>query len=38
MLEINDGYKSYVNEKDEICVIDSDNHVSAYSVPKLKGY
>ena len=33
MLEINDGYKSYVNEKDEICVI-----VSAYSVPKLKGY
>ena len=38
ILEINDGCKSYVNEKDEICVIDSDNHVSAYSVPKLKGY
>ena len=31
LAEINGGYKSYVNEKDEICVIDSNKDISVYS-------
>lgn len=31
IFEINDGYKSYVNEKDEICVIDYKDDISVYS-------
>lgn len=31
IFEINDGYKAYVNEKDEICVIDYKGSTSVYS-------
>lgn len=31
LAEINDGYKAYVNGKDEICVIDSNDDISVYS-------
>lgn len=34
--EINDGYKTYVNEKDEICVIDYNDNISVYSYKKSK--
>lgn len=30
--EINDGYKTYVNEKDEICVIDYNDNISVYTL------
>lgn len=36
IFEINDGYKSYVNEKDEICVIDYKDNISVYSHKKIK--
>lgn len=36
IFEINDGYKSYVNEKDEICVIDYKDDTSIYSHKKIK--
>lgn len=36
ILEINDGYKSYVNEKDEICVIDYKDNISVYPHEKIK--
>lgn len=32
--EINDGYKTYVDEKDEICVIDYNDNISVYSDKK----
>lgn len=34
--EINDGYKTYVNEKDEFCVIDYNDNISVYSYKKSK--
>lgn len=34
--EINDGYKTYVNEKDEFCVIDYNDNISVYPYKKSK--
>lgn len=36
IFEINDGYKSYVNEKDEICTIDYKDNISIYSLKEIK--